>query len=87
MVLKFERLSHLLSRSFWLDSPIGVEALSLRGILNENINNKSLCPIGELNPKDRLDRWENLSNYFILLCGTDVRSYHSISFEKSDVRK
>ena len=40
MVLKLERLSNLLDRSFGLDYPIGVEALSLRGALNESTKHR-----------------------------------------------
>ena len=36
-------------------------------ILNENTNDRYLNPIGELNPKDQFDRWENLLSLSITL--------------------
>ena len=53
--------------------------------LNENINDKYPCPIGESNLKYRYDRWENPSN--LSTTRIDVGSYHSISLEKLDVRE
>ena len=45
--------------------------------LNESINNRTLSPIGEPNPKDRADMYENLSNLSIT-----PHSYIKLMFDR-----